>query len=56
MPWKRREIAWGMKFVCVRAGLTQRTMNNQNGARGVGVLASGFVLVEDMCAGGMCKS
>lgn len=45
-----------MKFVvCVRVGLTQGTMNNQNGAQ-PGVLGSGFVPVEDMYARGMCKS
>lgn len=45
-----------MKFaVFVRVGLTQGTMNNQNGAR-KGLLVSGFVPVEDTCGGGMCKS
>lgn len=45
-----------MKFVLFgRVGLTQGTMNNQNGAWR-GVLSSGFVPVEDTCAGGMCKS
>lgn len=39
-----------MKFVvCVRVGLTQGTMNNQNGAWR-GVLGSGFVPVEDGCS------
>lgn len=37
----------GYEVCCVRVGLTQRTMNNQNGWR----LQSGFV-----CEGGMCKS
>lgn len=42
-----------MKFVvCVRVGLTQGTMDNQNGIRR-GVLANGFVRVEDLGAGGM---
>lgn len=42
-----------MKFVvCVRVGLTQGTVNNQNGAWR-GVLGSGFwPVMEDVCAGG----
>lgn len=42
-----------MKFVvCVRVGLTQETTDSQNGVQR-GVLANGFVRVEDLRAGGM---
>lgn len=46
------ELGWGMKFVvCVRVRLTQGTVDNHGVRRGV--LANGFVRVEDLRAGGM---
>lgn len=45
------ELGWGMKFVvCVRVRLTQGTVDNHGVRRGV--LANGFVRVEDLRAGG----